>query len=158
MSEDLIRLMHALFLPGAESCLAGPWCPATDVYQTRQGWVVKFELAGVRTEDVDLEVSGRRMTVRGVRRDCTASGECSYYRMEITYSRFERAVELPVDLDRADIETEYRDGMLLVRIVPARVRIHERPSQTVWGARAIGSTKQGGTPPPPRVGRRGRCS
>jgi HSP20 family protein len=36
--------------------------------------------------------------------------------MEIAYSRFERSVELPCNLDRADITTEYRDGMLLVRI------------------------------------------
>ena len=132
MPGDLIRLMHALFLPAAESCLASPWCPATDVYRTRQGWVVKFELAGVRPEDIDLEVAGRRMTVRGVRRDSIAPEECSYYRMEITYSRFERSVELPCDLDRADITTEYRDGMLLVRIPftltpteSTRIRIHE---------------------------------
>jgi HSP20 family protein len=116
MSRDLIHLMHALFLPAAESCLERPWCPATDIYRTRQGWVVKFELAGVRPEDIDLEALGRRLTVRGVRRDCGTPQECCYYRMEIAYSRFERTVELPCDLDRADITTEYRDGMLLVRI------------------------------------------
>jgi HSP20 family molecular chaperone IbpA len=36
--------------------------------------------------------------------------------MEIAYSRFERQVELPGDLQRAKIDTEFRDGMLLVRI------------------------------------------
>ena len=116
MAKDLIRLMHTLFLPAAGSCRDTLWCPAADVYRNRHGWLVKFDLAGVRPEDIDLEVSGHRMTVRGVRRDCTSHEGCSYYRLEIPYSRFERSLELPCDLERADITTEYRDGMLLVHI------------------------------------------
>jgi HSP20 family protein len=90
--------------------------PAVDVYRDHGGWLVKFELAGVRPEDIDLEVLGRRMTLRGVRRDRTPKQECRCFQMEIAYGRFERAVELPCQLDRAAIATEYRDGMLLVRI------------------------------------------
>ena len=41
---------------------------------------------------------------------------CRHYRMEINYSQFERGVELPCDLERTDIRTDYRDGMLYVRI------------------------------------------
>lgn len=116
MSEDLIRIMHALFLPAVESCRDSPWCPATDVYRGRQGWIVKMELAGVRPEDLEVTVLGRRLTVRGVRRDWTAPEGCRYYQMEIAYSPFERSIELPCDLERADVTSEYRDGMLLVRI------------------------------------------
>jgi HSP20 family protein len=120
MSDDMVRLMRALFLPGAEARLEEPWRPNTDVYRTRDGWLVKFELAGVRPEDIDLQVLGPRMTLRGSRRDCTAAEGCSYYRMEIAYSCFERSLELPCDLKLADITTEYRDGMLLVRVTPRR--------------------------------------
>ncbi len=116
MSKDVIRLMHALFLPNVDSCRPELLCPPTDVYRTHTGWLVKFELAGVRPEDIHLEVLGPRMTLRGVRRDCTAGEELHCYRMEIAYSEFERSLELPCDLQRADITTEYRDGMLLVRI------------------------------------------
>ena len=116
MAKDLIRLTHTLFLPAAGACQDTRWCPAVDVYRNRHGWLVKFDLAGVRPEDIDLEVSGHRMTVRGVRRDCTSHEGCSYYRLEIAYSHFERSLELPCDLERADITTEYRDGMLLVHI------------------------------------------
>jgi HSP20 family protein len=116
MSKDLVRLMHALFLPATEAAEGDPWRPAMDVYRTRGGWLVKFELAGVRPEDIDLEVLGTRMTLRGVRRDVTAKEECRCFQMEIAYSRFARTLELPCQLDRADIATEYRDGMLFVRI------------------------------------------
>ncbi|MBV9126219.1 MAG: Hsp20/alpha crystallin family protein, partial [Planctomycetes bacterium] len=69
MAGDLIRLMQTLFLPAAETFQEVPWRPAVDVYRTRQGWRVKFELAGVRPEDITLTVHGRRLTVQGVRRD-----------------------------------------------------------------------------------------
>jgi HSP20 family molecular chaperone IbpA len=38
--------------------------------------------------------------------------------MELAYSDFERVLELPFDLQRADVSSEYRDGMLLVHINP----------------------------------------
>lgn len=123
MSKDLIRMMHALFLPGVEACQDAPWRPNMDVYRTPGGWLVKFELAGVRADDIDLQAIGNRMTVRGVRRDSvleagtkTPEPSAVHYRMEISYSRFERTVELPCDLKQATIETEYRDGLLLVRV------------------------------------------
>ena len=60
MSKDLIRLMHALFLPGRMPT-RHPWRPNIDVYRTANGWLVKFELAGVRAEDIDLQVLGGRL-------------------------------------------------------------------------------------------------
>jgi HSP20 family protein len=114
MSVDVVRLMHVLFLPELRQEM--PWRPAADVYRTPDGWAVKFELAGVRSEDIDLEVQGTRMRLRGVRRDCAPPGARRVYQMEIAYSGFERIVELPCDLDRADVSTSYRDGMLLVHI------------------------------------------
>src|SRR4051794_37877275 len=108
MSKDLIRLMHALFLPGVEAVQETPWQPNMDVYRTTDGWLVKFELAGVRAEDIDLQVLGQRMTIRGLRRDmareaCEKSGGTPpvYHRMEISYSRFERRLELPCELKLA---------------------------------------------------------
>src|ERR1700722_14941608 len=108
MSKDLIRLMNALFLPGVEACQNAPWQPNVDVYRTSDGWLVKFELAGVRADDIDLQVLGGRMTLCGVRRDILLEesekkGEDRpvYHRMEIAYSRFERILELPCDLKQA---------------------------------------------------------
>jgi HSP20 family protein len=119
MTRHVIRLVHSLFLPAAgQACTEGAWCPAVDVYQTRDGWLVKFELAGVRPEEIDLEVQGQRMTLRGTRRDSLTQEVCHYHRMEIAYSHFERSLELPVRLDDAEIATSYRDGMLLVTIRP----------------------------------------
>jgi HSP20 family protein len=115
MSHDVIRLLRVLFQPGTETSLEVPWRPAADVYRTPDGWVIKFDLAGVRTEDIDLEVSGNTMVLRGTRRDCAPAGS-QIYQMEIAYSRFERALRLPCDLSKAEIQTNYRDGLLFVAV------------------------------------------
>jgi HSP20 family molecular chaperone IbpA len=58
-----------IFLPAAASCGDICWRPAVDIYRSRYGWLVKFDLAGVRLEDIRLEIQGRRLSVSGTRRD-----------------------------------------------------------------------------------------
>ena len=60
---------------------AADWHPATDVYRTRDGWLIKFELAGVQPEDIDLTVQGRMLRVRGTRRDTCWGEECRQVRV-----------------------------------------------------------------------------
>lgn len=93
------------------------WQPAVDIYRTKFGWVLKFDLAGVRMEDVHVHLSSRTVTVTGVRRDWMHDeGGCRHYSMEITYSRFQRTIELPDDIEAARMAVDYRDGILTVRI------------------------------------------
>jgi HSP20 family protein len=92
------------------------WRPAADVYRTSTGWLVKFELAGVRPEDIELEVRGRCLSIHGRRQDWVIEKGCHYYALEISYSAFERRIEFPVEFDKYRVSTEYHAGMLLVRI------------------------------------------
>ena len=116
MPHDLIRLMHSLFLPGARAARDSSWCPSADVYRTSDGWLVKFDLAGVRPGDTEVSMGGRLLRVRGIRRDQCVEEGCRHYRLEIAYSQFERSLELPCDLEQARLTTEFREGMLLVHI------------------------------------------
>jgi HSP20 family protein len=114
MARDTIRIV-SLFFPGPAAS-GTAWQPAADVYRTPTGWLVKFELAGVRPGDVQLRVLGRRLTVSGARRDCCLHAGCRHHQLEIDYGRFERAVELPEPIDAARFSAEHEHGMLLVRI------------------------------------------
>jgi HSP20 family protein len=87
-----------------------------DIYRTREGWLLKFDLAGVQLEDVTVRVKGRRVSVSGLRKDTVVEEGSCYYSMEISYNRFERTVEMPVSLDNARITLEARNGILLVRM------------------------------------------
>src|SRR5579885_1860175 len=117
MSQDLIRLMQAFFLPATGTFHDGAWRPAFDVYRTQEGWLVKVELAGVPVEDINVFVRGRSLVLQGVRRDCGLEEGYRCYVMEISYGRFERSLELPCDLESSEINVQYRDGMLVIRIV-----------------------------------------
>lgn len=117
MSADVPRSFRLFYLATRESYQQPAWRPSADVYACRRGWLVKFDLAGVRLEDIELTVNGPRITVRGERRDWTIEEGQRYHSMEISYSRFERSIDLPINLERCQVETEYRDGMLLVRVL-----------------------------------------
>ena len=93
-----------------------PWQPSADVYRTRDGWVLKFDLAGVRADEVTVSIRGRRVCVSGVRRDTVIEEGCSYYAMEISYNRFERYLDMPTNLENARVTIEARDGLLMVRM------------------------------------------
>jgi HSP20 family protein len=105
-----------IFGEGARSFLGALWQPAADLYRTNNGWLAKFDLAGIKPEDVRIQIQGPRLTVHGVRRDWLIEEGCCYHSMEIAYSEFERSVDFPASLDRARITTDYQAGMLLVRI------------------------------------------
>ena len=92
------------------------WQPAADIYRTKSGWLLKFELAGVTRDDIAIEAHRSHLTVSGVRRDLLVDEYCSFYSMEIAYNRFERTVELPCDLEKATVDFEFRNGILLVRV------------------------------------------
>ncbi|MGP0072567.1 MAG: Hsp20/alpha crystallin family protein [Bryobacteraceae bacterium] len=95
-----------------------PWQPSADVYRTRDGWLVKFDLAGVGAGDVMVAIRGRRLRISGIRRDWFVEEEGStHYSMEISYNRFERSLIMPENLENARVSIATREGLLLVRMV-----------------------------------------
>jgi HSP20 family protein len=97
--------------------LPAPWQPSADVYRTKDGWLVKFDLAGVQIADVSVTLRGRSVTVSGVRRDSFFEEGSSYYSMEISYNRFERSLIMPANLEDARVTIAAREGLLLVRMI-----------------------------------------
>jgi len=92
------------------------WQPPVDIYKDARGWLVKMELAGVRSEDIDVTVMGENLIIRGIRRDSTIQRGQKIYSMEISYNRFQRVVDIPCNMENVKIITDYRDGMLLIRL------------------------------------------
>lgn len=118
MSSDIVKLMRALMLPSADVSRAARWQPPVDIYRLSNGWLVKFDLAGVRPQDIEVTIAGQRLVVRGRRRDWVVERHlpCQAYSMEIAYSEFQRTVELPGNIEHMQVLTDYSDGMLLVQL------------------------------------------
>ena len=92
------------------------WCPAADIYRTRTGWLIKYDLAGVGSEDIEVTVLGSQIIVRGMRRDWQLEEGAHHYSMEISYNRFERTLELPCNVSGAEVEIRRHEGILLLRL------------------------------------------
>jgi HSP20 family protein len=114
--DKLIRLTRRLHLAAGERIQPVRWRPPMDVYRTKEGWLIKIEVAGVRTEEVEVTLEGRLLIVRGRRCDLASQEGVRFYSLEIAYSHFERIMELPEKFSQPQLATEYRDGMLFVRI------------------------------------------
>jgi HSP20 family protein len=92
------------------------WDPPVDLYQIPSGWALKVDLAGVGPADVEVELNGRELRIRGERRDRSVQEGWRHYSMEIQYDRFERVVRLPKGLQDAQVTRDFRDGMLVIRL------------------------------------------
>ena len=92
------------------------WNPAADVYRSSDGWVVKVDLAGVCTDELEIEIRKSLLTIRGCRRDTHYREGFVYHQMEITYSRFEKSIEFPGEIEGASVNRDYRDGFLIINV------------------------------------------
>ncbi len=92
------------------------WNPAADVYRSPDGWVVKVDLAGVCSDDLEISISGALLSIRGCRRDSVYREGFSYHQMEITYSRFEKVIQFPTPIEGATVVQDYSDGFLIIKL------------------------------------------
>ncbi len=97
------------------------WVPNTDVYTTDGGLVVKVELAGMRSEHLEITVEGNRLRISGNRPDGCRSAKCNFLVMEINYGPFESVLEVPAGYDLSQAKASYLNGFLRID-VPQIVR------------------------------------
>ena len=92
------------------------WNPPADVYQTEKGWLVKVDVAGICAEELEIELTESHLTINGCRRDTIYQEGFVYQQMEITYSRFEKTIQFPCEVEAASLEHHYRDGFLIINL------------------------------------------
>ena len=86
--------------------------PAVESFARDGELVVRADLPGIDPKEVEVAVEGHRLTLRGERRAKQESKEKGYFYREVTYGRFERAVDLPEGVDTESIKATYHDGVL----------------------------------------------
>ena len=92
------------------------WNPAADVYRCTDGWIVKVDVAGVCADELEIELKQAQLSIRGCRRDTVYREGYIYQQMEITYSRFEKTIQFPCELESASLQHSYRDGFLIIEL------------------------------------------
>lgn len=101
---------------GREGSAKAHWVPNTDVYATDNGLVVKVELAGMRSDNLEIIVEGHRLRISGTRPDGCRAPKCSFLVMEINYGPFESVLELPPGYDLSQAKATYLNGFLRIDV------------------------------------------
>lgn len=97
----------------------GEWSPAVDLFESDQHLILTAELPEVEQDDIELRIDDDRVTLRGERRPKEAVSEKQFLRMERSYGRFHRTLDLPTAVDAEAVKAELQKGILTV-VMPKR--------------------------------------
>jgi HSP20 family protein len=90
-----------------------------EVSETEGEVEVKASLPGVRPEDVDISVANDVLTIKAEHREETEDTKREFYRREIHYGAYHRALTLPMSVDADKAEAHYENGVLHLRLPKA---------------------------------------
>ena len=104
---------------------SGAWSPLVDVFEDSEGITLKVELPEVDANDVDIQLEGNALTLRGERKLENADKREGYHRVERSYGSFSRRFTLPSTVETANVMAQSRDGVLRI-FVPKKAEMKPR--------------------------------
>jgi HSP20 family protein len=94
----------------------GVWFPAVDILESKDSYLIRAELPGMKKEDVHLEVQEGALTLSGERKLEEPANGVEYHRIERVAGKFSRTFYLPQTIKQDDIKATFRDGILEVHV------------------------------------------
>ena len=87
-----------------------------DLYETKDEWVVKADLPGVRKSQIHIETLGDRIRLAIINDERFEDNSVSnYYRRERRLQQSERTIQIPYRVYRQKTKARFRDGILEIR-------------------------------------------
>ena len=117
--RDMDELFRRTFGALKPAFMGTEWLPAVESYMDKGKLFIKADLPGVAPADVDIELDGRHLTIKGERKTKSEVGEGKEYFSELCYGSFERSMTLPDDVEVEEIHASFSDGVLIVTM-PAK--------------------------------------
>lgn len=105
-----------------------------DIKETDHAYVISAEMPGVKPGDVDVNLDGRLLTVKGERKSEKREKQDKYHRVERCHSSFTRTFTLPETADATSIDAAMADGVLTVTVAkrpdvtPRRIEVKDTPT------------------------------
>jgi HSP20 family protein len=90
--------------------------PAFDVKETKDRFLFKADMPGIKEADLEINLTGDRLCIAGKREMEKKEEKETYYAYERTYGSFSRAFTLPTGVDVEHIKAELKDGVLTVML------------------------------------------
>jgi HSP20 family protein len=92
------------------------WRPSLDIYETGDELILLVEMAGIKPEDVEINVSRDRVQLRGERCRPFEHEVTRIHHMEIDFGPYHQIIPLPERVEPRGASSNYREGFLLIRL------------------------------------------
>ncbi len=89
---------------------------AVDLYEDGNNIIAEMSLPGVDADDVNVAVDGDYLRISGSREEKEEKKEKQFYSKEIRRGSFERVVNLPEAVNESEVEAEYENGVLKIKM------------------------------------------
>ncbi len=115
LREAMDRLFDDAFTRPA-GMAAGWQMPAIDMYQTDDALVIRAAVPGLKAEDVQIDVTGDVLTIKGEFKQKDEAKEKNYHLREQRWGAFERRVLLPTQIVADKAKAEFENGVLTISL------------------------------------------
>ncbi len=95
------------------------WYPAVDILESKDSYLIRAELPGMKKEDIKVEVKDGTLVLSGERKSEKLAEGVEYRHVERVAAKFWRSFSLPETTKADGIEASYKDGVLEVRVPKA---------------------------------------
>jgi len=92
------------------------WYPAVDVLESKESYLIRAELPGMKREDINVEVKDGTLLLSGERKSEKPAEGVEYRHVERSTAKFWRSFSLPETVKQEGIEATYKDGILEIRV------------------------------------------
>ena len=93
--------------------------PAVDMYQTDNEVVVRAALPGIKADEVQLNVTGEVLTIKGETKQENETKEKAYHIREQRWGAFERSLVLPTEVVADKAKADFENGILTITLPKA---------------------------------------
>jgi len=118
MRRHLDQIFGQLEQPATAARGAGVF-PLINLTETQESYIIRAEIPGVSTDNLDIQTMGRNLTITG-ERQIEMDPNAKYHRREREGGRFSRAIALPGDIDRDKVTATLKNGVLELTIPKAQ--------------------------------------
>jgi len=99
-----------------EELSLGAWIPPVDIVEEKDRILLTAELPGFQERDIEVQMEGGVLTLRGERKSETEKEGRTFHRMERSYGQFVRSFTLPNNVDREHIKANFSNGLLEIEL------------------------------------------
>jgi len=113
--DQLFDTMASGQITGAKSGVF----PALNLTEDKDRYYVRAELPGITADALEIEATGKKLSISGERQIPAAGKDAKYHRREREAGRFSRVITVPGDIDSAKVEASLKNGILTVMLPKA---------------------------------------